>query len=124
MEREVEDGEVIYDVDIVVDGVEYEVEVTAKGDVLETEKEGDAEDDDKDDQEEAVALTSVPTAVLEAAKEALPDGKIVKVEKEVEDGEVIYEVEMVVEYEIAVTVEGEVKEVEIEDDEEDEEDDD
>jgi uncharacterized membrane protein YkoI len=126
-EMETEDGVTTYDVVIVLDGVEYEVEVTADGTVKEVEKEGDDEEDsdeeddaDEDsDQEEEVALSDVPVIVLEAAKEAVPDGNIKKVEKEVEDGEAIYDVEMVVRYEVEVTAKGEVKEVEIENDEDD-----
>ncbi len=48
VEREVEDGVVIYDVDKVVDGVEYEIEVTADGTVQEVEKEGEDDEDDDD----------------------------------------------------------------------------
>ena len=129
VEKEDEDGEIIYDVEKVVDGVEYEIEVTADGVVNEVEKEGDEEDDDADDDEEddededeKVALSDVPANVIEAANKAVPGGKIEEVEMEEEDGKVSYEVEKVVdgvEYDIEVTADGIVKEVEKEDDEED-----
>ena len=48
VEAEVEDGVVIYDVEKVVDGVEYEIEVTADGKVQEIEKEGEDEEEDDD----------------------------------------------------------------------------
>ena len=126
VEKEDEDGEIIYDVEKVVDGVEYEIEVTAGGVVNEVEKEGDEEDDDADDDEdEEVALSDVPASVIEAANKAVPGGKIEEVEMEEEDGKVSYEVEKVVdgvEYDIKVTADGVVKEVEEEDDEEEDDD--
>ena len=74
------------------------------------------------DDDENVPLSDVPAKVLEAANSAVPGGEITEVEKEVEDGEVIYDVEKVVdgvEYEIEVTPDGVVKEVEEEDDDDD-----
>jgi hypothetical protein len=47
VEMEVEDGETIYEVEKVVDGVEYDIDVTADGVVKEVEREG--EDDEEDD---------------------------------------------------------------------------
>jgi len=123
VEKEIEDGVTIYDVEKVVDGVEYEIEVTEDGVVKEIEKDDDA-DNDEDNDEEEVTLTDVPAKVLEAAKEAVPDAEINKVKKEVEDGEVIYEVEMVVRYEVEVTADGVVKKIEREDEDEDDEEDD
>ena len=125
VEKEDEDGEIIYDVEKVVDGVEYEIEVTADGVVNEVEKEGDEEDDDADDEDKEVALSDVPANVIEAANKAVPGGKIKEVEMEEEDGKVSYEVEKVVdgvEYDIEITADGIVKEVEKEDDEEDDDD--
>ena len=46
IEREEEDGEYIYEVQKLVDGVNYEIEITAEGEVLEIEKRDDGEDDD------------------------------------------------------------------------------
>ncbi|MBC8230704.1 PepSY domain-containing protein [bacterium] len=66
-----------------------------------------------------VALSQVPTKVLEAANKAVPGGEVKDVETEVEDGELIYEVKKVVDgvkYEIEVTADGAVKEVEEDDD--------
>ena len=74
------------------------------------------------DDDEKVPLSDVPAKVLEAAHSAVPGGEVTAVEKEVEDGVVIYEVEKVVdgiEYEIEVAADGTVKEIEKEDDDED-----
>ena len=74
------------------------------------------------DREIEEAIKKVPAQVLEAANKAVPGGEIAEVEKEVEDGQVIYDVEKVVdgvEYEIEVTADGVVKEVETDDEEDD-----
>ena len=53
-EMEIEDGVTVYELEGEVDGVEYEVEVTADGEVLEIERddEDDEDDDDDDDDDE------------------------------------------------------------------------
>ena len=51
-ERETENGQVIYEVEVDVDGVEWEVEVDEAGNVLEVESEEDEDDDDDDDEED------------------------------------------------------------------------
>jgi uncharacterized membrane protein YkoI len=50
-ERELEDGQTVYCLEGEADGVEYEVEVTADGEVLEVETD-DADDDDDDDDDD------------------------------------------------------------------------
>lgn len=111
VEMDVEDGVTIYDVIKVVDGVRYEIEVTADGVVNEVEKgdeDKDADKDDDGDKDEKIPLSDVPDIVLKAAKEAVPDGQITAVEKETEGGESIYEVDIVVKYEVQVKPNGEV----------------
>ena len=49
IEREEEDGEYIYEVQKLVDGVNYEIEITAEGDVLEIEQGDDDDEEDDDD---------------------------------------------------------------------------
>ncbi len=74
------------------------------------------------DDDEKVPVSAVPEIVLEAANNAVAGGEITEVEREDEDGEVIYEVEKVVdgtEYEIEVTADGVVKEVEKEEEDDD-----
>jgi hypothetical protein len=59
-EVEMEDGRLVYELEGVVDGLEYEIEVTAEGEVLEVEgpgaddddDDGGHDDDDDDDDEE------------------------------------------------------------------------
>lgn len=48
-EVETEDGKTVYELEGTANDVEYEIEVAEDGTVLEIEKEGDEEDDDKED---------------------------------------------------------------------------
>ncbi len=74
---------------------------------------------------EEIAVGDLPDAVVNAINERFADARIQEAEREVEDGEVIYEVEVVsggTEYDVEVTAAGQILEVEAEDD--DDEDDD
>jgi uncharacterized membrane protein YkoI len=73
-------------------------------------------------EEVEIPLEEVPAIVLEAAKEAVPGIVITEAEYEIEDGERIYELEGTLgdkEYEIEVSEQGKVLEVEKEGDDED-----
>jgi hypothetical protein len=62
-----------------------------------------------DDSEEAVKLTELPKAVQKTLKRESRDGKIVEIEKEEEDGETIYEAEVMIDgkqYEIEIASDG------------------
>ncbi len=48
-EMDEEDGRTVYDIEGTANGVEYEIEVTADGKVLEVEQEDDDDGDDDDD---------------------------------------------------------------------------
>jgi hypothetical protein len=80
-----------------------------------------------DDEGEAeVALDQVPEAVMKAARAAVPGIVIEEAEREVENGVLVYELEGTAngkEYEIEVSADGKVLEIE-EDDEDDDDDDD
>ena len=51
-ERETEDGRVIYEIEVDLNGVEWEVEVDEDGNVLEVESEDEDDDDDDEDDED------------------------------------------------------------------------
>ncbi|MHC4206576.1 MAG: PepSY domain-containing protein [Planctomycetota bacterium] len=83
--------------------------------------------DDMFDKENEVPLSEVPAEALEAAQGAVDGVTITEAEMEKEDGETVYVFEGEAngkEYEIEVTPEGKVLEVEEEGDEEDEGEDD
>jgi uncharacterized membrane protein YkoI len=52
VEKEREDGTVVYEAEVIIDGQEYEITVAEDGKLLGKEKEG-ADDDDSDDKDEA-----------------------------------------------------------------------
>ena len=67
----------------------------------------------------ALAPSSTPNKVLDAANKAVPGGEVTGTAEEKEDGRTVYEVQKLVdgvEYEIEVTANGEVLEVEEGDD--------
>ncbi|MHC4915645.1 MAG: PepSY domain-containing protein [Planctomycetota bacterium] len=77
--------------------------------------------------EEKVPLSKVPEVVKAAALKAVPGIVLTGAEKEVENGKVVYELEGTVrgkKYEIEVTPEGKVLEVEEDDDDDDDDADD
>lgn len=128
IEEEVVNGQTIYEAEVIVDGREVDIQVTADGTLLGTETENDDEgDEDADDNEEEnedeeeVALDAVPAAVKATILNEAAGAEIKEIEKEAEDGRTIYSAEVLingqkVDFEIAPdgTLLG--KEVENEDD--------
>jgi hypothetical protein len=51
-EVEEEDGRMVYELEGMANGIEYEIEVTADGKVLEVEREDDEDDDDDDEHDD------------------------------------------------------------------------
>ena len=78
-------------------------------------------------QEKEVPLSEVPEAVLDAAQKAVEGIELEEAEVEEEDGVLVYELEGTAqgaEYEIELTADGKVLEVEREDEDEEDDDDD
>jgi uncharacterized membrane protein YkoI len=78
-----------------------------------------ASNDSDDDMEVALTLADVPEVVTAAAEAAVPGIELTEAELELEDGREVYELNGMkdgVEYEIDVTPEGVVVEVEQDDD--------
>ncbi|HOD51509.1 MAG TPA: PepSY-like domain-containing protein [Candidatus Hydrogenedentes bacterium] len=94
IEKETEDGRVVYEAEIVVNGKETEIQVSANGELLETETE--VEDKDAED-EASISWGRLPKAVQEAFTKAIPAIRIDRVTRETEDGVVVYEAEYTVE---------------------------
>jgi len=128
IEEEVVNGQTIYEAEVIVEGREVDIRMTANGTLLGTETEDDDEvDEDADDNEdenngeELVALDAVPAAVKATILKEAAGAEIKEIEKEAEDGRTIYSAEAIingqkVDFEIAPdgTLLG--KEVENEDD--------
>ncbi len=129
IEMETENGQAVYEADVVLDGKEVEVKVAADGTVLGKEADDEDEDDDADDADEEeddegdvqVSLNDVPEAVKATILNEAAGAEIKEIEKETENGQVLYSAEVVVggqETDIEVAPDGTLlgKEVEDEDD--------
>lgn len=79
IEKEEEQGSVIYDVEATVNGKDVEYDIDANGSILSTE--------------EGVPFSSMPSAVQDAAKKYFGATEGLKASKEVEKGKTFYEVE-------------------------------
>ncbi len=125
-EKEVEDGEVVYEIELKSDGKEVEVEIAPDGTVLRFERDDEDEDGDgdhakKDEEEAEIAAKDLPAAVVAAVRAIYPAGEVEEGEKETEDGRIVYEVEVEAggkEFRVEVTPEGSILEIEEEDDDE------
>jgi len=112
IEMGTEKGQTVYEADVIIDGQEVEIQVAPDGKLLgkETDDEGDDEDDEKE-----IPLSEVPAEALKAAQGAVDGITITEAEVEEEDGQTVYVLEGKAngkEYEIEVTPEGKVLEVE------------
>jgi len=140
MEKQEEEGKVVYDVDVKIEGKEFELKIAANGTVLkkeaeeEEEKEGEERDEEDKDEGVTVSLGDLPEAVQDTLKIAAPNGEIEEIEKEEEDGKVVYEVDVKIdgkEFELKIAADGtllkkkaeEGKEGEEENDDEDDDED-
>jgi uncharacterized membrane protein YkoI len=115
----------IYEARVEVNGKTVEIEVDAAGNVLKVEADED-DDDDDDDNEQVVSLDKLPEAARTALMNAAEGGDIKEVESEQENGQTIYEAEVVIngqEYEIKVSADGKVLEKKADKDDDDEKDD-
>lgn len=117
-EREVEDGRIVYEVELLADGQAYEVELNVDGEILEIEKEDDPDEGASDDSaaaERHVAASDLPAAVAAAVREAFPRAEIIEAETETEGAKLSYEVEVLSDgklFEVEVSPDGKVLEVE------------
>ena len=122
-----ENGQIIYEADVIIDGQEVEIKVAPDGTLLgkEGDDEGDDDaeeaDDDDDEQEEQVSLADVPEAVKAAIMKEAGGAEIKEIEKETEGGRTIYSAEVIIagqEVDFEIAPDGALlgKEVENEDD--------
>ena len=54
----------------------------------------DKENDKKEEHEDKIAVDQLPAAVVDAVKQAMPDGKITEAQKEKKDDAVVYELDV------------------------------
>lgn len=128
IEVEVENGQTVYEAEVIIEGREVEIEVAADGALLGKEaddEEGDDDDEDEgdDEEEELVSLAEVPEAVRATIVKEAAGAQIKEIEREIENGQTIYSAEVVIggqEVEFEVAPDGTLlgKEIENEDDDE------
>jgi len=130
IERENENGKTVYEANVILNGQEVEIKVDPDGTLLgkeveeadeeDEDEEGDDDDeDDDDDDDEEVTLDEAPAAVKATILANAQGGTIEEIERETEDGQVVYEAEVEIngkEYEIEVAADGTLLEIEEDDD--------
>ncbi|GAB4321219.1 MAG: hypothetical protein Kow0059_15820 [Candidatus Sumerlaeia bacterium] len=120
IEAEEEDGQMVYEAEVVQGSKSMEIEFGADGKILEKKekaKDADEEDEEDEDEEEEVVveLINVPENVQEAIKDHAGTAAIEKVTKEKEDGVTVFEAEFKVngmEQSVEVADNGQVLELE------------
>jgi len=126
IEMETENGQTVYEAEVVVNGKVVDVAVSPDGTVLGAESDdedeaNDADDEEDQDDEVQVSLAEVPEAVKATILNEAAGAEIKEIEKETENGQVLYSAELVgdgQEVGIEVAPDGKLlgKEVEDEDD--------
>ena len=119
-----ETPQITYEAELTRDGMESEIELADDGTILEKTR---WQMDDDDEDEEQVSIDQVPVVVKATILDQAQGGTIKEIERENEDGRMIYEAEVVIdgqEVEIKVAADGTLLSKKIEDDDEDDDEDD
>jgi len=125
-----EDGQAIYEADVVIDGQEVEIKVAADGTLLgkeDDDEDNDDGDDEENEDEELVSIDQVPAAVKATILAEAGTGTIKEIEKENENGQIIYEAEVIIdgqETDIKVAENGTLLGMEVDDEDNNEKNDD
>lgn len=126
IEMETEDGQVVYEAEVIIDGQEVDIQVAADGTLLgkETDEDDDDEEDEDEDEEEEqiISLDAVPAAVKATIEKEAAGAEIREVEMETEDGVTVYEAEVIIdgqEVDLKVAADGTLLGKEGEDEDED-----
>lgn len=93
IEMEDEDGQIVYEAEVIIDGKEVDLLVSPTGEFLGTESDDDedGEDDGREEEEDTVTWNQLPQAVQGALSQTLPGVTFDELTREVEDGFVAYE---------------------------------
>jgi len=103
---------------------EEEEEDEEEEDEEEEDEEEEEDNDEVEEEEVPVALEDIPEVVLQALERLMPGANVTDAELETEDGIRVYELTFTLDgktYEAEITPEGEVKEIEVEEEDDDEE---
>lgn len=106
VDKDIEHGKTIFEVDVKIEGKNYEIKVAEDGTLLEKV----LDEREEDEQEEVkVKLSDCPAAVQKTLKREANGASIETVDKETEDGKTLYEVDVKIDgknYEINVAENG------------------
>ncbi len=119
IEMETENGRTVYEAEVIIGGRKVEIEVAADGTLLGEEADDDDDDEDEDDDEVQVSLADVPEAVKATILREAGGAEIKEIERETEDGQTIYSVEVLIEgreVEFEIAPDGTLLGKEVEDD--------
>ena len=122
IEMETEDGQTVYEAEVIIDGQETDILVAADGTLLGTEVDDEADDDDEDGEDVQVSLEELPDAVRATLMEEAPNAEIKELEKETEDGRTQYAADVVIDgqlFDIEIAPDGTLLQKEVEDENED-----
>lgn len=111
-------GRTVFEADAKIDGHNYEIIVTAEGQLLSKEL-------DEDEEEVEIKFADAPAAVQKTLQREAGGAKIDKVDKLSKEGRTLYETDVKIDgknYEIVVTAEGLLLSKEVDEDEEEEDD--
>jgi len=105
IEMETENGQTVYEAEVLIGGKKVEIEVAADGTLLGTEMD-DEEDDEEDENEVQISLADAPQAVQTTLAKEATGAEIKEIEREIEGGQTVYSAEVMiggqeVEFEIA-----------------------
>jgi hypothetical protein len=117
VDLESDDGRVVFEADVVIDGKNYEILVAPNGALIAKKL-----DEDEEEKEVEMKLADCPAAVQKTLKREADGAKIDKVDKMSKEGRNLYEIDVKIDgrnYEVIVTEEGLLLSKEL--DEEDEE---
>jgi len=149
LEKDTEDGKVLYDVEFKIGDTVKEISVAPDGSIVKDEEEDEDEDgekedsedeegddDDEEENEQPVKIEELPAAVKATFDKESSGAALEELEMETEDGKVVYEAEVKLDgkdYEICVAADGTLLEKKLdgwdeddgdEDDDDDDDDDD
>jgi uncharacterized membrane protein YkoI len=105
IEMQTEDGQTVYEADIIVDGRKREVKLAADGSLIGKEsddedngEQGEEEEHEQEEEEDdaQVSLEQVPDPVKATIRAEAQGGTIEEIEQENEDGQAIYEADVLI----------------------------
>jgi uncharacterized membrane protein YkoI len=122
VEMETENGQTVYEAEVVIGGKEVEIRVAADGTLLGQEVDDEDDDEDDDENEVQVSLSDLPEAVKATLLKEAGGAEVKEIEKEIENGREVYSAEVMIdgqEVEFEIAPDGTLLGREVEDEDDD-----